>query len=123
MFGGGVVAVLSPRPVAGGLLSFLNVSALLAIAPGGVWGDLPQTQVYPCVLLDVSEDRSQSGLGTKPGTGGSLLQVDLRVHVFSRYGGMKECQAVMAKVIELLNVAVTVNGYTFCGTEPFLDEV
>ncbi len=97
-------------PVSAGIFAALNVAGLTALAPGGVGDDIGQNTGYPYVLYEVSE-RAMGGLGTKPGHG-QLPEIDLRVHVFSRYEGLKEAQAVMDKVMQLLADPPAVTGYS-----------
>ena len=101
---------LALDPVSAAVYSTLNVSALTTLAPGGVCDDVAQSTGYPFVLYEVSE-RHLGGLGTKPGTN-RLMEVDLRLHVFSQYRGFIEGQQVMAKAIELLKDAPAVTGYS-----------
>jgi hypothetical protein len=103
-------------PVAVGVYSKLNVAALTALVPGGIYDDVPQPAVFPFVLTEVRE-RETRGFGL-----GSLLEVELRVHAYSTYQGPKEAQAIIAKVIELLkDQTITVSGYTQ-GGQVFYDE-
>ena len=96
--------------VSSAVYSTLNVASLLALVPGGVGDAIEQLTARPCVLYEVSE-RVVGGLGSKPGTGKRLIQVDLRIHVFSEYTGFYEAQTVLAKCIELLADAPAVSGY------------
>lgn len=106
--------------VSAGIYTVLNVAALTALAPGGVGDDVAQRAVtpgvdgndtgYPFVLFEVHET-AHGGFGTKPGTG-QLPQIDLLVHVFSKWQGMTEAQGVVAKVIELLKDPPAVTGYS-----------
>lgn len=94
----------------------LNVSSLTTLATGGIYDDLPQGTSFPCVWYEVNE-RDVRGLGT-----GALPEVELRVHVFSQYEGMKEAQAIASQAITLLkDQALTVTGWTHCG-HVFYDE-
>lgn len=84
---------------------------LAALAPGGVFGDVPQSPTFPFVWFEVAEDHQVGGLGTKPGRG-MLPEIDLRVHVFQGdYGTMRDAEAVMARAIELLADPPVVSGY------------
>lgn len=107
---------LALSPVSVAVYAALNVAGLTALAPGGVYADVPQPPVFPFVLFEVQE-RDVRGFGT-----GSLPEVALRVHAFSTYEGPYEAQTIIAKVIELLkDVALTVTGYAQCG-RVFYDE-
>lgn len=97
-------------PVAVAVFGALNVAGLTAMATGGVYDHIPQATSFPCVRFSVASDLSFSGLGTKPGSG-QLSEIDLRVHVYSTYEGMKESHAILAKVAELLKDPLTVTGY------------
>lgn len=96
-------------PVSAAVYTALNVAALTALAPGGVFDAIPQDTTYPAVLFDVQE-RWQPTLGTKPGVK-RVMEMALRLHVFSQHRGMKEAQGVMAKAIQLLADPPTVSGY------------
>lgn len=96
--------------VSAAVYSTLNVAALLAVAPGGVSDQVPQNATFPRVLYEVSE-LVIGGLGSRPGAGQRLLEIDLRVHAFSTYAGMLECQRVLAVALELLATAPSVTGY------------
>lgn len=107
-------------PVSAGIFALLNVAALTALAPGGVGDDVAQRCVtpdaggtdtgYPFVLFEVHESIVHA-FGTKPGLG-QLPAIDLRVHVFSKFEGHSEGQAVIATVIQLLTAnPPTVTGY------------
>lgn len=110
------MAFLALGPVSVAVFGLLNVAALTSLAPGGVTDDPQQGITFPFVWYEVSE-REQRGFGTR-----GLPEVELRVHVFSTYEGMKEAQTITAKVIELLrDQALTVTGYTHCG-HVFYDE-
>lgn len=101
---------LALSPVTAAVYTALNVAALTALAPGGVYDALPQAPTYPCVLIEASE-RNVGGFGP-----GSLPEVTLRVHVFSAYKGFKEAQAAMNKVIQLLrDQSLAISGYAQCG--------
>ncbi len=98
-------------PVSAAVYSTLNVSALTDLATGGVGDDIEQLNGYPAVLYEVQE-RNLGGLGSKPGTGKRVLEVDLRCHVFSTYSGFYEAQLVMNKIVELLANPPSVTGYS-----------
>ena len=107
-------------PVSAAIFTALNVAALLALAPGGVGDDIAQGTGYPFVLYEVHET-PQGGLGTKPGSAGVVVELDLRLHVFSQFDGYSEAQAVIAKAIELLADPPAVSGYASVAI--FHDEV
>ncbi len=105
------MASLSLDPVSAGVYTLLNVDALTALAPGGISDDTAQQTTFPFVWYEVSEAADLRGFGT-----GGLPEVDLRVHVFSTYEGMREAHLAMQQVIELLkDQKVSVDGYTHCG--------
>lgn len=112
---------LGPASVA--VFTALNVSSLTSsLAPGGVHEVLPQGVTYPAVLFSLAEGRQLGGLGTKPGSG-QLPEIELRVHVFDDYHGLKRCQAAMSEVVRLVTAGpLTVSGYRFCGGETFYDD-
>jgi hypothetical protein len=78
---------LALGPVSVGVFALLNVAALTALAPGGVCDDAAQGTTFPFVFYEVSE-RDIRGFGT-----GGLPEVELRVHAFTQYGGLKIAQA------------------------------
>jgi hypothetical protein len=100
---------------------------LMTLAPGGVFGDVPQDPTYPFVWFEVMEDQQHGGFGTKPGRS-ALPEIDLRIHVFQGDNGtMRDAEAVMARAIELLADPPTVAGYASCAifhdqTIPLPDE-
>jgi hypothetical protein len=113
-------------PASAAVYAALNVSALTSLAPGGVSDDVAQNTVFPCVFYEVQES-NRGGLGTKPGTT-RLMEVELRVHVFTASAGLSEAQTIMAKVIELLKDPLTVTGYASAAifhdeTVPLSDEM
>ncbi len=102
---------LALGPVSAAVLAALNVQALLTLAPGGPWDEVPRTTTFPNVMFEVFEQRQLGGFGTRRGAG-AVLEVEIRVHVYSQYEGMKEAHTVMAKVLELLSPgALTIAGY------------
>ncbi len=117
------MSYLALSPVSVGVFNTLNVAAMLALAPGGTHDLLPQNVEYPCVLYEVNV-AAQFGIGSKPGNGSPMSEIDLRLHVFTKTGGPKAAQTATAKAIELLvaDNAISVSGYTVCGLEPFYDE-
>lgn len=93
------------------MFAALNVAAVTALAPGGAGDDISQNTAYPFVLFELHE-KPIGGFGTRPGVSGQLPQIDLIVHVFSQYGGMRETQAVMDAVIGALATPPPVVGYS-----------
>jgi len=102
------------QPVSVAIFSRLNVTALKGAYPatgagcvGGVFDSVPQSVTYPCLFYEVSA-RDIGGLGQGP----DVHQVELRLHVFSTYAGMQECQRIMRTAIDLLKYTEpTVAGY------------
>lgn len=110
------MSFLALSPVSAAVYAALNVAALTALAPGGVHDDVPQAPTFPFVAFDVQE-RENRGLGR-----GSLLEVQWRVRAYAATAGMKDAQAIIAKVIELLkDQTLSVSGYAQCGNV-FYDE-
>lgn len=98
-------------PVSVAVYGALNVAALTALAPGGVYDTTaPQETAFPYVLFEVLDGEQFGGFGTKAGDG-QLPEIEIRVHAFSAYGGMKEAQSIIAKAIELLVNPPAVTGY------------
>jgi hypothetical protein len=121
------MAYLALDAVSAALYAVLNVSGLTALATGGISDGIGQKKAYPFLLYVVNENSAGSGLGTKPGQS-LLLEVDIRLHVFSQESGLKSAQAVMKKAIELLSAtdalrsSLASNGYRLCGGEPLYDD-
>lgn len=121
-------AFCSLSPMSAAVYAALNVGALTALAPGGVWDEIPQGTVFPCVLIELQEVQQLGGFGTAPGHQ-AVVELELRIHVFSQYAGMKQAQTVMAKVMELLAPgSLNPTGYKSHGpfhqdTVPLPDEV
>lgn len=110
------MAYLALGAVSVAVYGVLNVAGLTALAPGGITDDPAQSTAFPFVWYEVRE-REARGFGTV-----GLPEVQLRVHVFSKYEGMKEAQAAVAKAIELLrDQALSVTGYRQAGLV-FYDE-
>lgn len=99
-------------PVTAGVRTVLNVSGLTSIVTGGIADDISQAAGFPFLLIEVfDEDATRSAtLGTKPGTG-RVLQVDLRLHVFTKDAPKKLGQQALAKAIQLLADPPAVTGY------------
>lgn len=109
---------LALSPVSVGVYNALNVSGLTALVSTRIYDDVPQGATFPFVLY-TAQERETRGFGT-----GSLPLVDLRVHAFSTYAGMKDAQSIAAKVVELLkDQTLTVSGYVVCGRVFYDDTV
>ena len=114
-------------PVAAGLYSVLNVAALTALAHGGIHDDVPQGVQFPFVLVEVRENQQLGGFGTRDGAG-ALPEVGVDVHSYSTSRGRREQQQIADKVIELLQAAPAVSGYSSWeifhdDTIPMLDDL
>lgn len=101
------------HPVAEGIFGLLNVASLKAPPPtgagclGGVRDYVPQPAVFPFLFYELFL-RDVSGLGA----GASTKQVQLRLHVFSKFPGGVEERRIMAEAIRLLQFQeFTVNGW------------
>jgi hypothetical protein len=108
--------------LADAIYAILNVPALTAPPPIGAGArrvvDQPVLAAdddripFPFVWYELGSERSSGGLGPGPW----LLEVDIRIHVFSQSNGMQEAQGIAQKVIELLRAAeksgtLDVNGW------------
>lgn len=102
-------------PISAAFSSALNVSALLAVAPGGVFDDVPTAPSFPFVLFDLNS-KFTGGLGTRWTTPGANWQTDFRVHIFSQYQGWQEAQAVSAAVVALIEAGLTAPGFSVWAT-------
>jgi hypothetical protein len=88
----------------------LNVPSLTAPDPigagctGGVTDQPVVTgpQSFPFVWYELAAERMVGALGAGPW----LLEVDVRVHVFSQASGMQEGQQILQEVIRLMRQAV-----------------
>jgi hypothetical protein len=112
------MAYLALDPVLAAVFSTLNVPALTALAPGGVVSEIPQTQAFPFVFVQVIE-HPVPGFGVV-----GLPEISLRVHGYSVAATLMELHAIIAKAIELLrHQALTVSGYAMCGRVFYDDTV
>ena len=103
--------VLSLSPVATAIYAALNVSAVTALAPGGVHDTLPQNPAgYPVLLVDVSELRQHAGFGAAAGLG--LPEVRIRLTAYDESQQMQRVQQVIDKAISLLVSPPSVSGYS-----------
>jgi hypothetical protein len=94
--------------VADAVFAILNVPSLTAPPPIGAGGrrvvDQPVVegvQSFPFVWYELAAERMVGALGAGPW----LLEVDIRVHVFSQADGMQEAQAIIAEAIRLLRTS------------------
>jgi len=91
------------------VFAILNVPSLTAPPPIGAGGrrvlDQPVVeegaQSFPFVWYELAAERMVGALGAGPW----LLEVDIRVHVFSTAEGMNEAQTIIAEAIRLLRVS------------------
>jgi hypothetical protein len=64
---------------------------------------------FPFVWYELAAERNMGGLGRGPW----LLEVDIRIHVFSQAAGMQEAQAICQEAIRLMRLTpLTVNGWS-----------
>lgn len=89
-------------------------ATLLALAPGGVFTDLPPQVGFPCVWIELQQDKEFGAFGCQPGRK-NKPGVNARFHVFQSDGGkLIASQQVMARLIDLLwndAAPLTVDGY------------
>lgn len=117
------MAYLGLSPVAEAIYLVLQDSTLQAAVPGGWHDDLPQAPTYPCGSYDVRE-QDVRGFGT-----GGLPEIEVRVHVYSSFGGHAEAQGIMRRVIALLRDATLDStlladaGYRQCGAVVYQDTI
>lgn len=119
------MAYLALGPVSIALYTALNVAGMQALIGSRIYDAVPQGPTFPFVFYQVREARDARGMGT-----GGLPEIELRVHAFSTYEGMKEAQSIIQKAIELLrDQSLTITGYAHAGrvfydeTLPFGDEL
>lgn len=108
-------SVLSPLMAA--LITLLRADATLTtLAPGGIYDGVPQDVEWPFVLIELRE-RPVQGIGL-----GTLPEVQIWTHAFSKREGMKEARAINDQLVVLLkNQAITVSGFNHCGGTIFHD--
>ena len=110
------MATLALSAVSQAVFGVLQDATLQGLTAGGWHDDLPQAPTYPCGWFEVSE-RDIRGFGT-----GGLPEVELRLHVLSRYGGQAEAQAIVSRTLALLkDQLLTIAGYQQAG-RVFYDE-
>src|SRR4029450_2289583 len=64
---------------------------------------------FPFVWYELAAERNISGLGPGPW----LMEVDVRIHVFSQAAGMQEAQQILQEAIRLMRLTpLTVNGWS-----------
>ena len=84
------------EPVSEAVYSTLNVSAMTALATGGIYDDVPQDTAYPFVWYTVRE-------ADVAGTFGQVFQrCRIVVHCFSQYQGSQQAQVIINKAVDLL---------------------
>ena len=97
------MAYSSLDPLSDGIFAKLNVVALKGAYPSvgagcnSVGDFVPQPLTFPFLLYSMKE-KDISGLGSGP----SVKQIELRLHVFSTFQGMKEAKRIMTAAIGLL---------------------
>lgn len=110
------MAYLALSPVSAAVYGKLNVAGLTALVGSRIYDDVPRAPTYPFVWFEVKE-RDLQGFGSA-----AIPEVELRVHAFSTYQGMKEAQSIAQKCVELLrNQDLTITGYEQAG-KVFYDE-
>lgn len=101
---------LSLSPVAAAVYARLNVAGMQALVGTRIHDSRPRASAYPCVWVEVREQKLHM-MGPN-----SVPNVDIWVHAFSKYQGEKECQAICAKAVELLEwQTLTISGYVQAG--------
>lgn len=104
------MAYLALSPVSAAVYAKLNVAGMNALVGTRIYDDVPRAATFPFVWFEVRE-RDVRGFGT-----GAIPEVELWVHAFSTYNGMKEAQSICQKAVELLrDQALTITGYTQAG--------
>jgi len=105
----------------------INVSALIALAPGGVYRNRPQAQTPPFVSIGPCTEQPSDSFGTNYGA-----LVTVPVHVITAGtddNGESRCVTILDKVMELLDepASITPTGWTvrqvsWLGTQIGMDE-
>lgn len=107
--------------VSAAIWTVLNVAALTDLAPGGVDSVVPQGNVRPYVFFELNNPTQLGGFGSSPGHN-DVPELELRIHGISDQTNVSECQALVAKAIELLfTVPLSVAGYRVASTLPMPD--
>jgi hypothetical protein len=102
------------EPTSAAVFARLNVSAVKAAHPTGAGAtggvtDNP-TGTFPFLWYEVDEDPAA---GRSLGPGPSVLLVRLRLHAFSQYPGMRECQRIIAAATaQLMSGLLTIAGFS-----------
>ena len=110
------MAYLALSPVSVAVYGKLNVAGMTALVGSRIYDDVPRAPTYPFVWFEAQE-RELHGFGSV-----GFPEVELRVHAFSKYQGMKEAQSICQKAVELLkNQVLTITGYEHAG-HVFYDE-
>ena len=92
------------------LYGLLNVVTLTALGVT-VCDDIGQSTAFPMLFFEVQE-KNLGGMGTKPANK-RVLEVDVRLHVYSQHGGMKEAQTILSAAIGLLrDPPPTITGFS-----------
>lgn len=99
--------------LADAVFAVLNVASLRNLLGAAKITDQPVRNLtpadFPFVWYELAAERMVGGLGPGPW----LLEVDVRIHVFSQAAGMQESQAILQEAIRLLRqTALTVNGWS-----------
>lgn len=115
-----MTAVCSLGPVAVGVMAALNVPAVIAMAPGGVWDQIPRAVGNISVRFELQEQDQLGGLSADDG---AVVELELRVHVYSGYEGFKEARAAMNAVMGQLTGALTLAGFREIGRPSHQDTV
>ena len=110
-------------PVSAAVFEVLQDSQLQAQVTGGWHDDVPQNFTLPFGWYEVKE-RDVRGFGT-----GGMMEIDLRLHVFSEYGGMAQAQEGVRLAIRVFrDQGLNMVGWNMAGriffdeTLPFADE-
>lgn len=105
------MAASALSPLAAAVFGVLQDATLQAATAGGWHDDVPQPFTLPIGWVELFDETDRRGLGT-----GELNEIEVRLHVFSEYGGMSEAQEINRQAVALLKDAtLTISGYTHCG--------
>lgn len=121
-----MTAVSALGAVAAGAFAALNQASLQAAAPGGIWDQTPRGTTHPSVQYQLQETEQLGGMSTDAG---AVVELELRVHVYSTYEGFAEARVVMDIVMGLLTGPLTLTGFRAIGppnhqdTAEFPDQV
>ena len=111
-------------PVSEAIAALLNVPALRDLGVT-VWDEIPADSAFPTVGYTVTETQFRSFQQ-------SGKAIELRIHIFTQYEGLRTAQQILAEIVRLLDAAsdglLPMDGFQwqwadYLGTMPMPDEI